>query len=130
MDKMICSRCGKEITEKPCPHCGSESVTYRVSIAGSLIVSGASTSIVHRAGQVKTFDFDPGVSSADIVNASLPSPEFDDVVPQPIRDQIIYNINTIESQADKTAGGEITHEHSFELNLGIFKYKWKRTKKS
>ena len=54
MDKMICSQCGKEITLKPCPHCGSDTVKYDVNIAddvnvddslNSVMVSGASTSI-------------------------------------------------------------------------------------
>lgn len=136
---MICTKCGKEIATKPCPYCGSENDTLNIFSVDDItvdddikpvVIGGSSEAIVERGKDVQTFRFDPGVSSGEIVNASLHSSQLGELPFRAVRNQITYNINRIETYAESSPTGDITHEHSFELNLGFFKYKYKRTTKS
>ena len=83
----------------------------------SVVVSGASTSMVQGGGLTKTISFKPGVSSTHIVNASLDSIGLKDKVPPPAKEQIIENINKIETYARNPSTGETTNEFSFQQGL-------------
>ena len=136
MDKMTCSNCGKEIKEKPCPDCGSDKVSIDAHIEVGFkvgaelrgeVVKGSSEVAIEKEGETQKIPFYPGVSSDHIVNASLDSGGVSGVTPQYVKNQLIYNIDSIEKYANDTQFSETIDEHSFEINLGIFKYKYKRT---
>lgn len=133
---MKCNQCGRIITTRPCLHCGANSVTFEETVSDGIrigdsvdavIVSGVSTSFVQGAGRVKTINFDPGVSSAQIVTSSLDNVGLADTIPRDVQNQLVYNINSIESYVGNPPAGETTEEYSFEVNLGIVKFGWKRS---
>jgi hypothetical protein len=138
MSKMTCVQCGKEIFSKPCPYCGSPNVKREPSVGGMLslsgvgettIVRGSSETFVERGGDVKRFKFDPGVNSGEIVNASLDAMGLRDVLPSYMRRQIVDNINGLEKYAQESRPTETTEEYSIEINFGVVKFGYKRTKK-
>lgn len=136
MDEMRCSDCNKIIYQKPCLYCGCENVIYSAPIKGQLgfsgdlkgvIVKGSSEVNIKRGGQSYTHKFDSDVSSSYIVDESLTKADLSKATPNYVRDQIIYNIDRIEQFANENPANKITHEHAFELNLGVFKYTYKKT---
>ena len=140
MVTMTCIQCGTPITSTPCPHCGGDVVTHAVKVCDhvdvsdnlhSVIISGSSEITIHKDNEEYTYPFDPGTSSGEIVTASLMHSDLSGVTPTYIKNQLIENINSIERVAtEPSAQYQTTHEHSFELNLGIFKYTYKRTTKT
>jgi hypothetical protein len=135
MNESRCSECNKIIYKIPCPYCGSVESHLEVSVFEKMvvrnsvdaeIVRGSSEVTIEKGDQVVTKRFNEGVSSGTIIDDSLSVFSLQDV-PQYVRDQITYNINRIEQYTKENPPDKVTHEHSFELNLKIFKYKYKRT---
>ncbi len=140
MSAMTCNRCGKLITSSLCPHCGGEAIIHKkVNIVDSMkgsdevnvnVVSEPSEVTIQKGKEINTYPFGPGTISGDIVTYSLNQAGLCGTTPDYIKQQLIQDIDNIErvvAETDKQQ--EITHEHSFELNLGIFKYKYKRIAK-
>ena len=133
---MKCKQCGKEITSKPCPYCGSRNVIMYPhvkenfelgdNIAG-VVIGSSSEATVETEGQIQTFKFEPGVMSGEIADASLHNVEIEGIDPPVIREQVRYNIDRLEVISQNQPTKQITHEHSFQINLGFFKYGYKRT---
>ena len=70
MDRLTCLGCGKEISSKPCPHCGSNNVHIDSQINDAVgvkddlavtIVKGPSQLTIEKDGTPHPFNF-PGVS--------------------------------------------------------------------
>lgn len=74
-------------------------------------------------GAYQTTVFEPGMVSGEIVTASLASMNLNGETPAYIQTQIVNNINNLEKYSKEE---KVSHEHSFEINLGIFKYKYTR----
>ncbi len=140
MVTMTCIQCGAPITSKPCPHCGGDIVTHAVKVSdhmavsdnlNGVIVSGSSEVTIHKDNEAYTYPFDSGTPSGEIVTASLIRSDLNGVTPTYIKNQLVGNINSIERAATEPSDQyQTTHEHSFELNLGVFKYTYKRTTKT
>ena len=132
---MRCSNCGKEITEKPCQYCGSEDANITLNLHDTIILSDVANLelitypaevTIEKKDETRTFTFPAGSSSKEIVNASLEKANLSGVTPTYIREQIVYNINKLERYVSEHQKEEIEDEHSFSINLGIFKYNFKR----
>ncbi len=140
MDTTTCDQCGKLITSKPCPYCGGKTVTHEVNVAdgikisdkvGTVVISGSSEVTIEKGEEAHTYSFGSGTTSGDIVTASLSQASLCGATPDYIKDQLVQDINNIERVIEEpTKQHETTQEHSFELNLGIFKYKFKRITKA
>ena len=133
---MNCKLCGKEITSKPCPYCGSRNVIMYPKVEDHLkftdniaaVVIGASAqATIEMEGQIKTFKFEPGSMSGEIADASLHDIEINGIDRPVIREQVIHKINELEAFAQNQPTKQITHEHSFQINFGFLKYRYKRT---
>lgn len=133
---MNCKQCGKEITSRPCPYCGSQNVIIYPEVEehlnlidniAAVVIGASSEAIIETEGQTKTFKFEPGAMSGEIADASLHNVEIDGIDTPIIREQVIYNINKLEGFAQNQPSKQITHEHSFQINFGFFKYGYKRT---
>lgn len=139
MKTMTCNQCRKLITSRPCPYCGGEAVTHEVNVVDGIkssddlhgiVVHEPSEVTIQKGKEINTYPFGPGTISGDIVTHSLNQAGLCGTTPDYIKQQLIQDIDNIERvvvETDKQQ--EITHEHSFELNLGIFKYKYKRIAK-
>lgn len=97
----------------------------------AIIVSGSSEVTIHKGDEEYTYPFESGTPSGEIVTASLIRSDLSGVTPTYIKNQLVGNINSIERVATESSDQyQTTHEHSFELNLGVFKYTYKRTTKT
>ncbi len=140
MDTTTCDQCGNLITSKPCPYCGGKTVTHKVNVAdgikfsdkvGGVVISGSSEVAIKKGKETHTYSFGPGTTSGDIVMDSLSQAGLCGTTPDYIKDQLVQDINNIERVIEEpTKQHETTQEHSFELNLAIFKYTYKRTTKA
>jgi hypothetical protein len=140
MDTTTCDQCGKLITSKPCPYCGGKTVTHEVNVSdgikfsdkvGGVVISGPSEVTIKKGKEAHTYSFAPGTLSDQIVRYSLSQATLCGTTPDYIKDQLVQDINNIERVIEEpTEQHETTQEHSFELNLGIFKYTYKRTTKA
>ncbi len=134
---MRCKQCKKEITSKPCPHCGSmnviidEVVEEKLKLwddVDSVIIKASSQATIETEDGIRTLNFGPGTMSGEVAHESLQDVKINNITYTNIRDQITYNINHSEVAAQNLSAKEVIHENSFELNFGLFKYKWKRIK--
>ena len=140
MNLMKCLNCGKEITKKPCQYCGSDKADITIKVHDFIIptevtkanvVNASSEVTIESQGKVQKFPFVSGVSSDFIASTSLYGGNLSGVTPTYLQQQIINNINNIEKYVSESKQDQVFDEHSFEINLGVFKYKYKRsTKKS
>ena len=140
MVTMTCIQCGTPITSKPCPYCGGDTDALSVKASdtvavcdnpNAVIVGGSSEVTIHKGNEAYTYPFNSGTPSGEIVTASLLRSDLSGVTPPYIKNQLVGNINSIERVATEPSDQyQRTHEHSFELNLGVFKYKYKRTTKT
>ena len=92
----------------------------------SVVVEGPSEVTIEKEGQTHTYPFGSGLASGEIVNSSLAQENLRDVTPPYMQNTLIFNINQIEKFIKDSKGKETVDEHSFEINIGIFKYKFKR----
>lgn len=133
---MKCQNCGMEINERPCPYCGTQNVIHdaelnerfeaEANIAAMVLITAPSEVIVEADHKIFEQKFDPDVTSGSIVATSLESSGLTNLTPKFVRDQLVDNINRFENSASDIPLRDEIHEHSFELNLGFFKYTYKR----
>jgi len=136
MGIIICPNCGKIIDKTPCQYCGEAKADTTVKLKpGKLavkapkinVVNASSEVTIEKGGEVYKYEFPSGTTSKEIVNASLASSDLGDVTPTYVQNQLTNNINILERHANESQADQITDEHSFKMNLWIFKYKFKRT---
>jgi len=96
-------------------------------VLGDTIIKASSEVTIEKGREVLKYSFPSGSSSTEIVNASLEKANLSGVTPVYVREQIVNNINYIERYANEHKKVEIEVEHSFGINIGIFKYNFKRT---
>jgi hypothetical protein len=131
---LICTLCGKEINHYPCFFCGNQEIIKLVTDQDDAsgpdeLVRAPSTVIIDKEGHKYDFSFPENVSSGTIVTATLDSTSLTTTTPAPVQTLLIQNINQIEQYA-KESKEQITDEISFEINLGILKFRYTRYKKS
>lgn len=134
---MICSNCKQKINQRPCPHCGCENVIIEAGAKDGIVlpdstdisvVSSSSLVTVEREGQSITKEYPPGTPNSVIVNSSWQEGGLEKYVPAYIQEQVAENIRGIERYS-RESDEEVTEEHSFEINFGVFKYRYTRKTK-
>lgn len=92
----------------------------------SVVVGGPSEVTIEKEGQTHTYPFGSGLASGEIVNTILAQENLSEVTYPIIQGTLIGKINQLEKFVRDSKGKETVDEHSFEINIGIFKYKFKR----
>jgi hypothetical protein len=131
---MKCQQCGREITSDICPHCGGKAEPFKVKVGGTIGLKGvtgwSSEVTVEKEGMTRTTGFTSKATSNEIVSTTLPldwiDPKGELVDFQKIKGTVAQNIELMEELAKQPRSSKVTDEHSFELNFGLFKYKFKR----
>ena len=135
MDENKCANCDKIIYKLPCPYCGNEksyiegSTFENMGISVSIdavLIKGNSEVTIEKDNKIVAHKKYKDVSNVFIADDSLAEFNSKTVTPQYIRDQIVYNISKIEQYSNENPPEKVIHEHSFELNLKIFKYIYKK----
>jgi len=138
MDRLTCLRSGKEISSKPCPHCGSNDVHIDSQINDTVgvkddfaitIVKEPSQLTIEKDGTSHPFIFPAGLRSKEIVTASLLDPSLNQATPPYVQVQLVQNISSLERFVEEHPT-EQTKGHSFTINLGFIKYQYKRGSKT
>ena len=135
MNESKCANCKRIIYKVPCPYCGCEDSYLEASVFDEIrfrdmvngyVVSGSSEVAIEKDGKIYVQKFGPNVSSSNIVDDSLEMRQLKDVIPNYLKDQLAYNIETLERYVKESLSEKVSHEHSFKIDLKLFSYTYTR----
>lgn len=105
---------------------GSDTLPVSAELTG-VVVEGPSEVTIEKEGEPHTYQFGSGLASGEIVSSSLAQENLSDVTPSYIQNTLIVNIDLLEQTIKESKREETVDEYSFQINLGIFKFGFKRT---